>query len=69
MVLPLAVLVEWARVGAGLHRPVDVLGSDLCFLVGVIGALLAGRTLTRLILPVVPGRLLDPVAAPEQIIA
>src|SRR5947209_227825 len=32
--LPLAILVEWARVGAGLHHPIDVVGSDVCVAVG-----------------------------------
>lgn len=69
LVLPLAILVEWARVGAGLHHPIDVIGSDLCVAVGVLAALLIAPTLTRLVLPLVPGRVLDLVAAPEQMIA
>lgn len=69
VILPLAVLVEWARVGAGLHHPIDVVGSDLCVAVGVPAALLVAPTLARMALPFVPGRVLDLVAAPEQKIA
>ena len=68
-VLPLAVLVEWARVGAGLHHQVDVVRSDICVAVGVLGALLVARALTRIVLPFIPGRVLDLVAAPEKKVA
>ena len=68
-ILPLAVLVEWARVGAGLHHPIDVVGSDLCVAVGALAALLIAPALSRIVLPFVPGRVLDLVAAPEQKIA
>ena len=69
VILPFAVLVGWARVGAGLHHPIDVVGSDVCVAVGMIVAVLVAPALTSLVLPFVPGRLLDLVAAPEQIIA
>ena len=65
LLLPLAVLVEWARVGAGLHHPIDVLGSDLCVAVGTVVALLVAPTLARLVLPYIPQQVLDLIAAPE----
>lgn len=71
VVLPLAIVVEWARVGAGLHHPIDVVGSDLCVAFGVLVAVVVARPLTRIVLPYVPGRFLDLVTAPahEQTIA
>ena len=63
-ILPLTVLVEWARVGAGLHHPIDVVGSDLCVAVGALAALLIAPALSRIVVPFVPGRVLDLVAAP-----
>jgi membrane-associated phospholipid phosphatase len=66
MVLPLAVVVEWARVGAGLHHPIDVVGSDLCVAVGALVAVVVAPLLTRIVLPLVPGRFLDLVAASES---
>jgi membrane-associated phospholipid phosphatase len=41
----LAGLVEWARVGAGIHHPIDVVGSDLCVLVGAAVGVVVARLL------------------------
>lgn len=55
--------------GAGLHHPIDVAESDLCVAIGVLVALVVAPALTRLVLPLVPERVLEWVAAPEQKIA
>lgn len=66
LLVPVAILVEWARVGSGVHHPVDVLGSDVCVAIGVLVAILVAPPLTRLTLPHIPARLLDLVAARED---
>jgi membrane-associated phospholipid phosphatase len=62
----LGALVEWARVGTGIHHPIDVLGSDALILVGAVIALLVAPIVTQVLLPYVPARVLDPVAAQEE---
>lgn len=59
-------IVEVARVGAGLHHPIDVIGSDVVVgIAAVLVAVLAPGTARRL-LPYVPTRLLNLVAAPDN---
>lgn len=65
LVVPSAVLVEWARVGTGIHHPIDVIGSDGCVALGLVIAYVAAPVIARRLLPFVPARLLDMVAAPE----
>jgi membrane-associated phospholipid phosphatase len=69
IVVPLAVLVEWARVGAGIHHPVDVIGSDVCVAIGFLLAIAIAPAIARRLLPHVPGRLLDVVACRDEFIA
>jgi undecaprenyl-diphosphatase len=65
----LAGLVDWARVGVGVHHPIDVLGSDAFVLLGVVVALVVAAAITARVLPYVPGRLLDLVAEPDRQVA
>lgn len=50
----LAVLVDWARVGAGIHHVADVIGSSLFVALATVIAILVAPALTRLLLPHVP---------------
>ncbi len=50
----LAVLVDWARVGAGIHHVADVLGSSILVLIAVIIALLLTPVIVRALIPVLP---------------
>jgi undecaprenyl-diphosphatase len=54
----LAAAVEWARVGAGVHHPIDVIGSDLFVSAGLIIGILLANALTDRLLPYIPARLL-----------
>jgi undecaprenyl-diphosphatase len=66
LVVPLAVLIEWARVGAGIHHPVDVIGSDVCVAIGFLIAIVVAPAIARWLLPYVPDRLLDAVSARDE---
>jgi undecaprenyl-diphosphatase len=50
----LAVLVDWARVGAGIHHFADVVGSSLFVAVGLVVALVVAPPLSRLLARYVP---------------
>jgi undecaprenyl-diphosphatase len=69
LMVPLAILVEWARVGAGIHHPVDVIGSDVCVAIGFLIAIVIAPATARRVLPHVPDRLLDVVASRDERIA
>ena len=59
-------LVEWARVGTGVHHPIDVLGSDALIALSALIALVVSPVATRIVLPYVPGYVLDLIAAPDE---
>ena len=50
----LAVLVDWARVGAGLHHPVDVLGSSLGVAIATLCGILLARVLAERVAALLP---------------
>lgn len=50
----LTVLVDWARVGAGIHHVIDVLGSDAFVAVATLVALLVTRLVMSWLTPHVP---------------
>jgi len=50
----LAVLVDWARVGAGLHHVADVAGSSIFVAVAAVVALLVAPVFMRLVTPRLP---------------
>jgi membrane-associated phospholipid phosphatase len=50
----LAVLVDWARVGAGIHHAADVAGSSLFVAGAALVALLLAPAVSRLLLPLLP---------------
>jgi undecaprenyl-diphosphatase len=50
----LAVLVDWARVGTGIHHVADVVGSSLCIALATLIALAVAPTVVRWISPYVP---------------
>jgi undecaprenyl-diphosphatase len=55
--LPLAVfavLVDWARVGAGIHHVADVAGSSLFVAAAALVAFLVAPAVARLLLPMLP---------------
>lgn len=66
VLVPIAVAVEWARVGAGIHHPIDVLGSDGCVAIATVIAVVVARRAAPRIRPYVPNRLLDLVASREE---
>jgi undecaprenyl-diphosphatase len=47
----ISVLVDWARVGAGIHHVIDVLGSSLIVLIGLALALSSAGHIVRYLLP------------------
>jgi undecaprenyl-diphosphatase len=69
LVVLLAVLVEWARVGTGIHHSIDVIGSDVCVAIGFLIGVLAAPLVAQRLLPYVPDRLLDVVATRDERIA
>lgn len=50
----LAVLVDWARVGAGIHHVADVLGSSIFVIVAAIVAVLVTPFIIRALVPLLP---------------
>jgi len=58
-------MVEAARVGAGLHHPIDVVGSDVVVIIAALLAALLAPAIARRLMPYVPARVLNLVAAPE----
>lgn len=64
----LGVLVDWARVGAGIHRPIDVLGSTVFVIIGAAIALVVAPILTAWLAPRLPRVLFgpEPVAVRER---
>lgn len=69
LIVPFAILVEWARVGAGIHHPIDVIGSDAFVALGLIVGVLIAPPIARRLLPYIPERLLDLVAARQDPVA
>ncbi len=59
-------IVEAARVGAGLHHPIDVVGSDVVVVIAAVLAAVLAPAIARRLMPYVPARVLDLVAAPEK---
>lgn len=60
LVALLAVLVDWARVGAGIHHPVDVIGSAVFVALGAVVALVVTPFLFDRITPHLPRTLSRP---------
>ncbi len=58
-------IVEAARVGAGLHHPIDVVASDVVVVIAAVLAAVLAPAIARRLMPYVPARVLDLVAAPE----
>ncbi|MGH2443325.1 MAG: phosphatase PAP2 family protein [Chloroflexota bacterium] len=54
----LAILIDWARVGSGIHHVADVVGSSLFVAVAAIIAWLVAPVITTWITPFVPKSLL-----------
>ena len=61
-----AILVDWARVGAGLHHVADVAGSALFVALGAAVALAIAPTIIRSLRPYLPDWLVRPPPAPGQ---
>lgn len=59
----LAVLVDWARVGTGVHHVSDVIGSSVFVAIATLIALAAAPALTRLVAPRLPAGLLADTSA------
>lgn len=64
LLVVLVVLVDWARVGTGLHHPVDVVGSSVCVAVAFLIAWPVALLIVRWLTPRLPAtwsdqRLLD----------
>lgn len=52
--LVLAILVDWARVGAGIHHVADVLGSSIFVIIAAIIAVLITPFIIRALFPLLP---------------
>lgn len=50
----LAILVDWGRVGAGVHHVVDVVGSSIFVIIAALVAFLIAPTIARMLLPLLP---------------
>ncbi len=68
IVAALGVLVDWARVGAGIHHPLDVIGSAVFVAVGAIIAVALTPFVFDRITPYISRRLLGdrPIAAARK---
>jgi membrane-associated phospholipid phosphatase len=62
-VVALAVLVDWARAGAGIHHPIDVIGSDVFVAAGALIGFALTPFLSDLISPHLPRVLSGPEPA------
>ena len=62
----LAVLVDWARVGAGLHHVADVAGSSIFVAVAALVALLVAPVFMRLVMPRLPERWKEQRLMPDR---
>jgi membrane-associated phospholipid phosphatase len=62
----LGVLVDWARVGAGIHHVVDVAGSAAFVALGLAVAYASGPVFVRWLLPHVPKRFRGDDGAPAD---
>lgn len=62
----LAILVDWARVGAGLHHVADVVGSALFVALGAAIALAIAPVIVRLITPYLPEWIVHPAPVPGR---
>jgi len=56
----IAILVDWARVGAGLHHVADVAGSALFVALGAAIALVIAPAIVRLMTPYLPEWIVPP---------
>jgi membrane-associated phospholipid phosphatase len=65
-VAAVAILVDWARVGAGLHHVADVAGSTLFVALGAAIALVVGHAIVGVIMPYLPGWLVRPPPVPGR---
>jgi undecaprenyl-diphosphatase len=54
----LGVLVDWARVGAGIHHVIDVVGSAAFVALGLVVGYALGPAIARVVAPRLPKRLL-----------
>jgi undecaprenyl-diphosphatase len=54
----LGVLVDWARVGAGIHHVIDVVGSAAFVALGLAIGYALGPAIVRILLPYMPQRFL-----------
>ena len=50
----LAILVDWARVGSGLHHVVDVVGSSVFVAIALVAALIVAEVVVRWLAPRLP---------------
>jgi undecaprenyl-diphosphatase len=50
----LAILVDWARVGVGIHHVGDIIGSWIIVALASLIALVAGPVITAIVLPAIP---------------
>lgn len=62
----LAVLVDWARVGAGIHHVVDVAGSSVFVAIAALIALLLAPLIVRWLTPYLPADWDERRLAPTQ---
>ncbi len=60
LVALLGALIDWARVGAGIHHPIDVIGSAVFILLGLIIALGLTPFIFGMIVPHLPRSLSRP---------
>jgi len=61
----LGILVDWARVGSGVHHPIDVIGSAVLVALATIVAIFVAPLIATWLLPRLPDSLLNLIAAPE----
>jgi len=62
----LGVLVDWARVGSGIHHVIDVAGSAAFVAAGLVAGYFVAPSITRALLPRIPARLLGETHARES---
>jgi undecaprenyl-diphosphatase len=62
----LGVLVDWARIGSGIHHVIDVLGSSVFVAIGLLIGWLVAPAVTRWLVRYVPERYLNEPAADRR---